>query len=170
MVTVILPGYSAHNKAWLEETAESINSEGEIRAIYWDHWTDPEKKFDPKEKARIIDDIADVRMTDIVAKSIGTLVAAHMIVKSPSKIRKVIFCGIPLKDLAGDDKEILKLALKLISPEKIVCFQNEYDPHGSFDEVNKFLSGIDSKIKIIMNTRSDHEYPYAIEFRKFLLG
>jgi hypothetical protein len=162
MVTVILPGYSAHNKDWLEETAENINSEGEIRAIYWDHWTEPEKKFNPREKARIIDDIAGVRMTDIIA--------AHMIIKSPDKIRKVIFCGIPLKDLAGDDKEVVKLAMKLMSPEKMICIQNEYDPHGSYNEVNKFLSGIDSNIKLIMVTRSDHEYPDISEFKKFLLG
>jgi predicted alpha/beta hydrolase family esterase len=169
MVTVILPGYSVHNKEWLEETAQKINAEGEIRAIYWDHWTEPDKKLDPKEKARIIDDIAGVRMTDIIAKSIGTLVAAHMIVKSPDKIRKVIFCGIPLKDMAGDDKEVVKLAMKLISPDKMICIQNEYDPHGSFEQAKKFFSDIDSKIQVISKNRDDHEYFYQDEFKNFLL-
>jgi len=54
MVTIILPGYSAHNKNWLEETAQTIGVQGNIRAVYWDHWTDPAKKFNPKEKGRLI--------------------------------------------------------------------------------------------------------------------
>lgn len=170
MVTVILPGYSLHNKDWLEETAKTINVEGEIRSIYWDHWENPEKKFDVKEKARLISDIAGIRSTDIIAKSIGTLVAAYMILKSPDKIRKVVLCGIPLNDLSEEDKEVLKLALKSIPAKNIVCFQNDEDPHGSTDQLNGLLSGLDADIEIISKSRGDHEYPYIDEFKKFLLG
>ena len=168
MVTMILPGGSVHNKEWLEETARTINVEGEIRAIYWDHWSEPEKKFDAKEKARLINDIAGVRSTDIIAKSIGTLVAAYMIFKSPDKIHKVILCGIPLNDLSEGEKETLKSALKLIPPKNIVCFQNEEDPHGSFEQAKAFILGVNSEIKIIIKDRNDHEYPYQDEYRKFL--
>lgn len=170
MVTMILPGGSVHNKEWLEETAKTINVEGEIRAIYWDHWSEPEKKFDAKEKARLINDIAGVRSTDIIAKSIGTLVAAYMILKSPDKIRKVILCGIPLNDLSESDKEIIKLAFKLIPVKNIICFQNDEDPHGGTDQLNGLLSGLDAKIEIVSKSRGDHEYPYVDEFKKFLLG
>jgi len=168
MVTVILPGYSAHNKDWLEDTAESINSEGEIRAIYWDHWADPEKKFNPREKARILDDIVGVRITDIIAKSIGTLVSAYLIQKEPMKIRKAILNGICLNDLDENDKEVMKKAFKLISPENIICYQNEIDPHGSFEQAKKFFSDIDPKIQVISKNRNDHEYPYQDGYRKFL--
>ena len=170
MVTVILPGYSAHNKEWLEETAKTINVEGEIRAIYWEHWEDPEKKFDANEKARLINDIAGIRSVDIIAKSIGTLVAAHMILKSPAKIRKIVFCGIPFNDLSEVDKEVIKSALSSISHQNAICFQNNEDPHGSFDQVNNFLSGFDSEIEVVSKSRDDHEYPYVDEFRRFLLG
>jgi len=170
MVTVILPGYSAHNKDWLEETARTVNVEGEVRAIYWDHWTDSEKKFDAKEKGRLINDIAGVRATDIIAKSIGTLVAAYMILGSPAKIHKVILCGIPFNDISEGDKEIIKLALKSVPPKSVICFQNEEDPHGTFDQVNNFLSDFDCNIEVISKSRSDHEYPYVDEFKKFLLG
>jgi predicted alpha/beta hydrolase family esterase len=168
MVTVILPGGSAHNKEWLEETAKKIDVEGEIRPIYWDHWTDPAKEFNPEEKARLINDIAGMRIVDIVAKSIGILVAAHMIQKSPEKIRKVIINGIPFDDIGEDEKETIKSALKLIPPENIICFQNEEDPHGDFNQAKNFLSGVNTKITVISKPREDHEYFYIDEFRDFL--
>jgi len=170
MVTMILPGYSAHNKEWLEETARTIDVGGEIRAVYWDHWTDSEKKFNAKEKSRLINDIAGIRATDIIAKSIGTLVAAYMILGSPTKIRKVILCGIPLDDLSEGDKETIKLALKSLPPKSVICFQNEEDPHGTYDQVNNFLSKFDCSIERVSKSRNDHEYPYVDEFKRFLLG
>lgn len=170
MVTVILPGGAVHNKEWLEETAKKINVEGEIRPIYWDHWTDPAHEFNPEEKARLIDDIAGMRIIDIIAKSIGNLVAAHMIQKSPEKISKVIINGIPFSDISEDGKEIIKSALKLIPPENIICFQNADDPHGTFEQAKAFLSEVNPEIKVISKERDDHEYPYFEEYHDFLLG
>jgi hypothetical protein len=168
VVTIILPGYSIHNKEWLEETAKTINVEGEIRPIYWDHWDNPEKKFDPEEKARLINDVAGMRVVNIIAKSIGTLVAAYIIQKSPEKIHKIILNGICLNDLDDSEKELLKSALKLVAPENIICFQNETDPHGSFDEAKNFLAEVNPKIVVISKPRADHEYPYQSEFKDFL--
>ena len=170
MVTVILPGGSEHNKEWLEETAQKINVEGEIRPIYWDHWTDSTKEFDVKEKARLIDDVVGMRSVDIIAKSIGSLVAAHIILKSPEKIRKVIINGIPLNDIGEEERETIKSALKLIAPDNILCFQNADDPHGSFDQAKKFWSEVNPEIMPISKDRDDHEYPYFDEFHDFLLG
>ncbi|MGA3292144.1 MAG: hypothetical protein ABSC49_03315 [Candidatus Microgenomates bacterium] len=168
MVTIILPGYSSSNKKWLEETAKRINSDGEIRPIYWDHWENLDKKFIASQKAQLIDSVAGKRMVDIIAKSIGTLVAGYIIQKSPEKIRKVILNGICLNDLDEKDKEVLKSALKLMAPENIVCFQNENDPHGNFDQAKNFLSGVDPKIIVISKPRDDHEYFYIEEFKEFL--
>lgn len=168
MVTVILPGASVHNKEWLEETAEKIGVGGEIRPIYWDNWTEPEREFDKKEKARLIDDVVGARMIDIIAKSIGTLVAGYMIQRAPEKIRKVILNGICLNDLDENEKEILKSALKLVPPENIICFQNEEDPHGNFNQAKNFLTDVNPEIVIISKPRSDHEYFYIDEFRDFL--
>jgi len=170
MVTVILPGGSEHNKEWLEETAKKVGVEGEVRPVYWDHWEDPTKEFNPEEKGRLINDIAGARMVNIIAKSVGTLVAAYMIQKGPEKIRKVIVNGIPLNDIDEKEKEIIKSALKLVPVGNIICFQNQDDPHGSFDQAKKFLSEVSPAIKIISKERDDHEYPYYSEFHDFLLG
>jgi pimeloyl-ACP methyl ester carboxylesterase len=139
MVTIILPGYSSHNREWVEKTAAEITGDSEIRPIYWGHWTDPTIKFDAKVKSSLLDGISGKRVIDIIAKSIGTLVASYLIEKSPEKIRKVILCGIPLNDIDEDKKEIIKNALKKIPAENIVCFQNDEDPHGGISVVKNFL-------------------------------
>jgi hypothetical protein len=169
VVTIILPGYALPNKKWLEETAQKIKGDSEIRPIYWGHWTDENSKFDPKQKARLLDSVAGRRVVNIVAKSIGTFVAGYIIQNSPEKINKVILNGICLNDLNDGEKEILKSALKLISSENIICFQNENDPHGSFDEAKNFLYEVDPKITVISKPRDDHEYFYHDDFNKFLL-
>jgi len=170
MVTIIIPGFSDHNKEWLETTAKSVKTDGEIRPIYWGHWTDPNIKFDPMEKAQLLDGISGKRVVDIVAKSIGTLVASYLIQKNPGKIRKVILCGIPLNDLGEDDKEIIKSALSIIPIENIIFFQNEEDPHGGVDSLKGFLSGVLDGVNVVSKPRADHEYPYQDEFNQFLLG
>lgn len=170
MVTIILPGYSSHNKKWLEETATNIPGDGEIRPIYWGHWTDESIKFEPRVKANLLDSVSGKRVVDIVAKSLGTLVAAYLIQKSPEKIRKVILCGIPLNDLTEEDKEVLKNALRNVSPANIIYFQNDEDPHGGVEALKTFLTGLGSVSKVIEKQRSDHEYFYQKEFSEFLLG
>jgi pimeloyl-ACP methyl ester carboxylesterase len=170
MVTLVIPGFSAHNKKWLEETAGSIPGDGEIRPIYWGHWEDPDIKFDARGKANLLDGISGKRIVDILAKSIGTLVASYLIQKSPEKIRKVILCGVPLNDIGEEEKEIIKNALRKLPSENIICIQNSEDPHGSTDGLKTLLSEFGKDIRIISKDRDDHEYFYQNDFRKFLLG
>lgn len=170
MVTVIIPGYSAHNKTWLEQTANSIRGEGEVRPIYWNHWTDPDAKFDPAEKANLLDGVAGKRVVDIVAKSLGTLVASYLIMKSPEKIKKVIFCGVPLNDIGEEEKEMIKNALRKIPLENVIFFHNDEDPHGGYEALKGFLAEFGSDIQIVQKARDDHEYFYTDEFNRFLLG
>lgn len=165
MITFILPGYSAKNKEWLEKCAMSITPEGYVRPIFWDHWDDPSQKFDAKEKADLISRHSKGDKINIIAKSIGTYVAALIIDQIPDQINKVIICGIPINDIDGKRKETFKKAIESLDNEKIICFQNENDPHGSYQEVKTFLS---DEVKIISKDRSDHDYPFFEEFKNYL--
>jgi len=176
MITFILPGYSLKNKEWLEKTSNELKIDGIIRPIFWDHWEDPEEKFNVIEKANLVIKIANRYETNpheagatpgvnIIAKSVGSLVASYAIEKEFDQVNRVIFCGIPMNDLNDEEKATIKKVLVSISPEKIICFQNENDPHGSFAQVSEFLP---VGIKLINKPRSDHEYPYYDEFQKFL--
>jgi pimeloyl-ACP methyl ester carboxylesterase len=169
MVTVILPGYSVQNKEWLEETARELGIEGEIRPVYWGHWSDSQKKFDAKEKARMLNSVIGKRTVNIIAKSIGTLAASYIISDNPEKIKKVIFCGIPLNDMDEMDKAVITKALITVPAEFIRCFQNADDPHASYEEAKHFYKSVGSEIEVISKDRADHNYFYTDKFKKFLL-
>lgn len=170
MVTFILPGYSLHNKEWAEETAKNLKLNGEIRPVFWNHWEDSSKKFDPEEKVRLIVDVARSNAINIIAKSIGTLIASHIMQRVPERIERIVFCGIPINDLDEKDKEVYRQTLKEFPADKIICFQNEDDPHGTFAQISDFLAKINGEIKVIKKLREDHEYPYFDEFQVFLSG
>jgi pimeloyl-ACP methyl ester carboxylesterase len=166
MITFILPGYSAHNKEWAQEVAKNLNLGHEIRPVFWSHWTEPAKTFKPKEKAQ---DVIDVLLEDnanVIAKSVGTLVAALVLQQIPDRINKIILCGIP--SVSDERLAIFKEAFANFPPENVVVFQNTKDPLGSYEEVKKFMASVNPKIKVIEKPRSDHNYPYFSDFQKFL--
>lgn len=170
MLTVIIPGYSASNRPWVEETVKNLDVDGQIRPIYWDHWENSEKSFVPKEKAHLISGFAPNGTYNIIAKSIGTLVASYVVQKSPESIKKIIFCGICLNDLGEDDKEVIKEALKLLPKEKLLFIQNDEDPHGNITQLKNFLSPISKDFKIISKPAANHDYYYFSEFQGFITG
>ena len=156
------------NRDWALQTSKELKLDHEIRPILWEHWDNPDMPWDPKDKARELVQVAMTDSVNIVAKSIGTLVASYVLAEIPSRCKKVILCGIPLNDLTEEDKEAEKEALKNFPADKIMVIQNENDPHGNFDQVRDFLAKINPKIKVVSKDRDDHEYPFFSEFQGFL--
>ena len=170
MITFILPGFSASNKEWVDEVLRNIKLGGDIRPIYWDHWTDTQKKFNPEEKARMLSNVTGSDTVNIISKSLGTLVASFMIKSIAGRINKVVLNGVPMTDLNENDKLVITEALRSLPPKKIICIQNSNDNHGSFSEAKEFVGGINQEIKIIEKEASDHNYPYYQDFQSFLEG
>ncbi len=165
MQTVILPGGSAKNKEWIDTVAANLDVEGIIRPISWDHWLDPSKKFYPKEKADLIANHTKGSKLNIVAKSIGCLVAAYVIEQIPGQINKVILNGIPLADLNEMEKQTIKKSLIMLNPKNLICIQNSQDTHASYSDVEMFLP---EGTNLIEKERTDHEYPYFEDYASFL--
>jgi len=166
MDTLIVPGFSLKNKDWSEEVQRNlmpINS----RIHYWSHWEtgQAEDSWVGKETKEIISH--ENLIINIIAKSIGTLVAMKILKLKLKLINRIILCGIPLNDFHPGDKEFYE-ALKLLDEKNILCIQNENDNHGTFFDVEKFVHAINPNIKIISKPRSDHEYPYFEDFAVFL--
>lgn len=160
MQTLILPGYSKENKPWVDEVASNLKTEDTVRPFYWSHWTDENSKFDAKQKAELIAKHIRGDKVKIVAKSLGTLVVSYIWQIIPDQIEKVVFCGIPLKDITPEELETIKRCISQMN-NKLVCFQNVNDPHGTFEEVKDFGD-------IRMTNRDDHAYPFFEEFDHFL--
>lgn len=168
MITLILPGGSSKNREWVLETSKNLDLGHGVRPVLWEHWDNPDMPFDAKDKANELVEVAMDESVNIVAKSIGTLVACYIIQAIPNKVEKLILCGIPLNDLTEEDKEVERAALKSFPAGRIICYQNADDPHASYLEVQDFLKGVGPKIKIISKSRNDHDYPYFDEFQEFL--
>lgn len=166
MITFILPGFSAKNKEWAEEVAKNLSVDGEVRPVFWDHWTDTKKTLKPAKKA---DDLIDILLKDncnIIAKSVGTFVAVLMVAKIPERIGKVILCGIP--SVSDKRLKVFREAFENFPMENVIVFQNQNDPLGSYDKVSGFMQKVNPKIKVISKPRSDHHYPYYEDFQKFI--
>jgi pimeloyl-ACP methyl ester carboxylesterase len=166
MITVILPGYSPHNKDWALAVAEKLTLKHEIRPVFWDHWTDPEKRFNPSKKAQDVIDILLSENVNIIAKSVGTLVAALVVKAIPKRVERVILCGIPT--VSGKRLGIFKEAFNNFPSENVICFQNTKDPFASDKDVKAFLGKVNRKIKVVEKERHDHNYPYFEDFQSFL--
>ena len=169
METIILPGFSPKNQQWAEETRDGLKSLGSSSVAYWEHWQtgQAEPGWINKETEKLLTSLRG-KQINIIAKSIGTIVAMGILKKNPRSINKIILCGIPVRDFAkGDEKEY---QLLLGFPEaNILCIQNNDDNHGSYQDVEKFIHSINPNIRIISKPRSDHEYPYVEDFLNFLV-
>lgn len=165
MQTIILPGHDSTNREWADLVSVNLTVEGQIRPIFWDHWLDPAQLFYPKEKAILIARHSRGDTVNIIAHSVGTLVAIYVINEIPTQINKVILCGIPLHDLSEEEKESLKKVLTNLPSDKLICYQNTNDPHGTYAEVKSFVP---EGVNVIEKPGSEHNYPYFEEFNKFL--
>jgi len=167
MKTIILPGFSSHNKDWAYETKTRLDVESEIRVHEWIHWDTGDKRdFLVKPEAqRISKDINEE--TNIIAKSVGTLVCMFLLAGARKRINKIILCGVPTLDLSPEDKSRYEV-LSHMDGNHVICFQNDNDPHGKYSEVLKFIHGYNPDIPVKEKDGSDHEYPYFSEFGEFM--
>lgn len=168
MKTIILPGFSTFNKIWAEETKQQLATTHDIEVFYWQHWTTgaTENNWVTSEAEKIIALIGNSQV-NIIAKSIGTLVLMHILKTVHESIIKIILCGIPLTDLRENDFAHYA-NLKVVPVQNILCIQNDNDPHGNAYAAKALLLSIDPEIKLEIQKRDTHDYPYPKIFAEFL--
>lgn len=168
---IILPGFSPHNKQWAQSAARDLERSFKVEIIEWKHWaTGNVDDFSLEaEIDKVLGEISSSVDVNILAKSVGTLVAVHVIERARERVDKVILCGVPLLDFKGDvrDMEQYESALRGFPVENLLCFQNEFDPHGSFEDVRRLMNKINPLILVKNIERSDHDYPFYREFGEF---
>jgi len=166
--TLILPGFSPKNKLWAEDVVEGIKTYFEPVIIEWEHWkTDNKAPLNiPDETGKIKNLIGDAQV-NVVAKSIGSLVTMHLI-KAAVKFNKLILAGIPINDLSQEDKNMYQY-LAEIPKDKLLCIQNDADPHGSYNQIKELLTAVSPDILLVNKPAADHDYLYSSDFKTFLL-
>lgn len=175
MKTIILPGYSPHNRDWALDIKKDLKLGHEVLVHEWKHWPPAHRASGPvgrsfsvpREVEAILEKVGNEKV-NIIAKSVGTRVAMHLVTKIPKQINKVILCGVPTKGESDAAKKTYSKGLSAISPTQVVVFQNAKDPFAKYKDIKKFIGSINPEIIIVEKPRSDHHYPYPEDFQKFL--
>lgn len=157
MKYILLPGLSPKNKDWAYELKSDFKTQDlELIVVEWNHWEGEQRSFSISfEKENVLRMLKGVDDYTIIAKSVGTRLASFMIEEELLNPALVIFMGIPSQN------EIYKKALGKLDPSKIKVIQNDRDPLGSFEEVEKFVATINPEIEVLEGERNDHNYPYG---------
>lgn len=167
MKTIVLPGYSLHNKDWALEIKKSLSFRQSVLVHEWQHWQLGGTLHPEHEIGKILKEIGRDKV-NLIAKSIGTMICMHLLAEIPEQINKIILCGIP--SVSEERKKPFTASLSVFPEKDIVVFQNTKDPLASCEEVKDFMRDVNPKIKVIEKERSDHNYPYFAEFNEFILN
>ena len=167
MKTIILPGYSPHNKDWAEDMKTQMRLGHDVIVHNWKHWVKGSFSY-KRELDNVLEKIGDEKV-NIIAKSIGTRVALGVTEVIYGQINRMILCGLPgVSRIDVLQFNMFKKSLNLLLPERVLIIQNENDPFGSFEKVSKFVGKINPGIKVVSKPGSDHNYPYPGDFKDFL--
>lgn len=162
MKTLILPGYSAKNKLWLDQFGNKDIFQLPTIRHEWEHWTTGKSLRIKHEVSEIIKNLESENSINIIAKSVGTKVLMSLIPLIKKKINKVILCGIPI------DPMRYVLGIKSINPLKLLVIQNTKDPFMPYFLIKRYIGLIDKNITVLEKPASSHDYPYFEEFMKWL--
>jgi len=154
-----LPGYSAKNKVEQQIMSKAFTSEGyEVFLHEWKHWSDESIDLNIEDEMELISQAIQGKSIEaIVAKSIGTYVAARLIWSRLIDPQKIILLGIPLNDLDRDEKELMQLSLRRVQGKSFLI-HNSKDPHGSVDDLNGLVRDI--RLEVILKEAENHDYLY----------
>ena len=166
MQTIVLPGFSVANKDWVNEVKSNLN--GDMVVHEWKHWvTGDESDFVVEEEVTRVLEKIDNQKVNLLTKSIGTYIAVRLLEKEI--IEKLILCGIPLGFIKKNSLHLEAYqSLANFPAKRAICFQNDQDPVGAYEEVEKLIHEINPSIAVVSKPRSDHNYPYFAEFKQFL--
>jgi pimeloyl-ACP methyl ester carboxylesterase len=169
MRTLILPGYSPQNREWALAVQQNFKHPNDCEVVIWKHWeTGSPSDFSAASEALNVLAVIGKDKVNVIAKSIGTLVAMYVVAEDREKIKRMVLCGIPLGDIDVTRRAVYSEALKNFNPKHVLVVQNETDTHGSYQNVEQLIHEINKDIKVVAKPGSTHEYPYFEDINRFL--
>jgi len=162
MRTIILPGYSPHNREWAGQIAADLK-EAEVHP--WKHW-ETGGRMDPSEELKAILRQINVGPVNLLAKSVGCRMAAHATLQHPAAVNQVLLCGIP--SIEADTLNDLEKLLNALGTERILVVQNAGDPYVPFQQLSRGFQDRQLAFQVLERPRADHHYPYPEDFKSFL--
>jgi predicted alpha/beta hydrolase family esterase len=164
MTTIIVPGFSVKNHEWAQNLAQNLTEE--IKVLNYPHWESGNNTdFSVSKMADELVAMVGQDPVNIVAKSVGNLISATALPRIKDLVNRLVILGIPISDLHPEDPPTYK-NLDVLGSEKVSVFQNDQDPHGTFDQAVGMFKNIGLGIEITKMPAADHEYLYPEEVKK----
>lgn len=162
---IVLPAFSIKNREWareVESSAKRTHPELKTEVLEWKHWRSGNKDdWDVDHEVSRLNQLAVDPEVMIVAKSLGTLVAATYINKFHAQPIKIVLCGIPLADTTKEEQqEYVKFLKQHGNSEAVLIIQNRLDNHGTSEELKDFFVQNSVHFPITVRDRDDHHYPF----------
>jgi pimeloyl-ACP methyl ester carboxylesterase len=165
MLTIYLPGFSVGNREEGNDIVTTLRANDfEVYYESWPHWTDESIAFDSRtEIKKLISVIGEQTELNLIGKSIGTYVAVQLVetLKENIKINQLILLGLPVVDLTDADQKFYRPQV-LNRAARTTIIHNEFDPHGSWLQVQELLTGSDYE-SILKQGVTDHKYNYPVD-------
>lgn len=134
MNVLILGGNSPRHYDWIRALGGYLENRGHAVTLHdYQHWTTGEPAADIDLELRLLAaEIADMDDYVVIAKSIGTVIAALGVARGILRPTRCVLLGVPLDGIAGRTPEFLP---SLAALPATVVMQNEHDPYGAASNV-----------------------------------
>lgn len=165
---IFLPGYSVKNKSEQDNIANFLSKKGLNSYKHrWAHWENESISFSRSKELEVIKSkLPKNEEFGIIAKSIGTIIAAELLSQiNKRRVKFVVLLGIPINDLKSSD------VLKFINTFKnlgvpILCIQNSEDQFGDIVQVQDLLKEVD--YEQVIKDAVGHSYNYPEDIYNFI--
>ncbi len=131
---------SPRHKQWVRDVAEAVKPHfDEVRLLDYGHWETGDAMIDLESEIKRVADLAkDFGDYVVIAKSIGTAVAALAIARGLIAPKHCVFLGFPL-DVTAKLPQAAELTAAFKQLPPIAFVHNENDPVGSAEAVREYL-------------------------------
>lgn len=139
MKVLILGGNSKRHYAWNRQIRDALEQHGHKVILHdYSHWESDAPIADIESEIAAVEMITkDVQDYAIVAKSIGTVIAALAASRGSLSPSRLLFLGVPYMGIAGEVAEFLP---SLTSLPQTVFIQNQQDPYGNAEGLQELLN------------------------------
>jgi len=157
MNALLLPGNSPRHAEWIEALKDAVSSQFEVtKTQHYAHWQTGEQWANVEHEINVSKEkVASLEPYVIIAKSIGTVIAAKGTASQVLQPEKLILLGVPIKG-GADIETFLAFLQKIKIP--VIIVQNTADPFGSFADVKSVFQGAGPHTSFIELPGDTHDY------------
>ncbi len=157
MNLLLLPGNSLRHAEWVEELKTALSAQfGDIKTQHYRHWQTGEEFADIQHEINVAKKQEEtLKPYTIIAKSIGSAIAARGVFEGLLHPEKLVLLGVPIN--GGVSAEAFSEWLERITVSVVIA-QNTSDPLGSFESVKTAFHHAGSNLSFTELPGETHDY------------